>query len=500
MFLSLLFATALAQPIPEPIILHARTRVEVAPNTGRYHAIPKDISLDPKKTALVICDMWDKHWCTGASKRCGELAPRINEVANAARAKGVLIIHCPSDTMDFYKDHPGQKLAQAAPKVEPKVPLERWCKVDEKREGKLPIDDADGGCHGGEKSYKAWTRQHPAIEIKDGDAITDSDEAYFLMRQRSVENVLVCGVHTNMCVLGRPFSIRQMVKQGMNVVLLRDLTDTMYDPAKSPYVSHFTGTDLVVEHIEKYWCPSALGSDIAGGKEFRFKEDKRPHVVMVIAEDEYDADKTLPAFALAHLGKDYRVSTVFQDAKDPTHLPVIGVLDSADAMILYARRKPLKKDDLDVVKRFVTSGKPLVALRTSSHAFTALPKAKIGKGVFQWTTFDTEALGGHYTGHYGKELGTTVKVEKPDHPILKGVPAEGFKSTSWLYKSSPLADGATVLLTGQAGNNPPEPVAWTWERKGGGRVFYTCLGHQDDFKNEAFVGMVKNATDWYLKK
>jgi type 1 glutamine amidotransferase len=300
-----------------------------------------------------------------------------------------------------------------------------------------------------------------------------------------------------MCVLGRSFSIRQMVKQGMNVVLLRDLTDTMYDPAKSPYVSHFTGTDLVVEHIEKFWCPSALGSDLAGGKEFRFKEDKRPHVAIVMAEDEYDADKTLPDFALKHLGKDYRVSTVFVDAKDPTHLPGISVLDQADAMILYARRKPLKTDDLDAVKRFVSSGKPIVALRTASHAFTALPKAKIPAGGEQWLTFDEEVLGCHYTGHYGKELGTTVTVAKPDHPILKGVPADGFKSTSWLYKSA-VADGATVLMTGKAGNNPPEPVAWTWERPGGGKVFYTCLGHQDDFKSEAFVGMVKNAVNWTL--
>ncbi|HEY2784348.1 MAG TPA: ThuA domain-containing protein [Fimbriiglobus sp.] len=498
MFFALL-AVALAQP-PAPLTLHARTREEAAPNTGRYHAIPKDLSFDPKKTALVICDMWDRHWCTAATNRVAELAPRINEVANAARAKGVLIIHCPSDTMDFYKDHPGRKLAQAAPKVEPKVPLERWCKLDDKREGMLPIDDADGGCHGGEKSYKAWTREHPAIEIKPGDGITDSEEAYYLMRQRGIENVLVCGVHANMCVLGRPFSIRQMVKQGMNVVLLRDLTDTMYDPAKSPYVSHFTGTDLVVEHIEKYWCPSALGSDIVGGKEFRFKEDKRPLVAIVMAEDEYDANKTLPAFALAHLGRDYRVSLVFQDAKDPTHLPGIGVLDAADAMILYVRRKPLQKDDMEVIKRFVAAGKPIVALRTCSHAFAAQPKAKLKDGAMQWTTFDEEVLGCHYTGHYGKELGTTVKVEKVDSPILKSVPADGFKSTSWLYKSSPLAAGATVLMTGTAGNNPPEPVAWTWERKGGGKVFYTCLGHQDDFKSEAFVGMVKNAVMWSISK
>ena len=70
------------------------------------------------------------------------------------------------------------------------------------------------------------------------------------------------GVHTNMCVLGRPFGIRQMVNVGMNVVLARDLTDAMYDPREFPYVSHTRGTELVIEHIERFWCPSILGEDL----------------------------------------------------------------------------------------------------------------------------------------------------------------------------------------------------------------------------------------------
>ena len=47
-----------------------------------------------------------------------------------------------------------------------------------------------------------------------------------------------------------------MVYQGQNVVLMRDMTDTMYNPARWPYVSHFTGTDLIVSHIERYVCPT----------------------------------------------------------------------------------------------------------------------------------------------------------------------------------------------------------------------------------------------------
>jgi hypothetical protein len=221
--------------------------------------------------------MWDAHTCPNAAARVGEMAPRVNDFAKAARNRGVLIFHCPSNTMDFYKDYPGRKLAQSAPPVAPLVPLQKWCYVDLTREAPLPIDDSDGGCDCPRTWKKGdpypWTRQNAAIEIQDGDAITDSAEAYNLMQQRGIENVLVCGVHLNMCVLGRPFSIRQMVMQGKHVALVRDLTDTMYNPAMPPHVSHFAGTRLMIEHVEKYWCPTITSTALLGGESFRFHGD-----------------------------------------------------------------------------------------------------------------------------------------------------------------------------------------------------------------------------------
>jgi nicotinamidase-related amidase len=200
----------------KPLALKMRKRVAVAPEVGRYHTLTTPTEWDSNKTAVVICDMWDKHWCPTSTERVAEMAPRMNEVVKAARSQGVFVIHCPSDTMEFYKDAPQRKLAQAAPAVETKRPLERWCRIDSAHESPLPIDDTDGGCDCGEpvKNYRAWSRQIATIEIHEGDAITDSDEAYRLMRSRGIENVIVMGVHTNMCVLGRPFSIRQMVYQG----------------------------------------------------------------------------------------------------------------------------------------------------------------------------------------------------------------------------------------------------------------------------------------------
>jgi len=252
--------------------------VETEPKSGVWHVKETAVQWDPKGTAAVVCDMWDKHWCKGATERVAEMAPRMNEFIRELRSRGVLTIHCPSETMKFYKGTPSRKLAQAAPKVEPKVPLKGWCGLDKTREPPLPIDDSDGGCDDEPrcKEGQPWRREIATIEIKDVDAVTDNAEAYYLMRQRGITNVVVMGVHQNMCVLGRPFSIRQMVYQGQNVVLVRDLTDSMYNSRRRPFVDHFTGNDMVTWHIEKYWCPTITSDQVLGGKPFRFSADTRP--------------------------------------------------------------------------------------------------------------------------------------------------------------------------------------------------------------------------------
>jgi hypothetical protein len=100
-----------------------------------------------------------------------------------------------------------------------------------------------------------------------------------------------------MCVLGRPFGLRNLSKAGKNVVLMRDMTDTMYNSRQPPQVNHFTGTDLIVEHIERYICPTVASAAFTSQPPFRFKEDKRPSVVFLSAENEYNAAETLPVFA-----------------------------------------------------------------------------------------------------------------------------------------------------------------------------------------------------------
>jgi nicotinamidase-related amidase len=270
--------SAAGQTSPEVLDLKVRRLVKPDPGSDLWQQSERPVQWEPKSTAAVICDMWNQHWCKGATERVTEMAPRMNELVARLRDKGVLIIHCPSDTMKFYEDSPGRKLAQAAPKVQAKVPLKGWCSLDSTKEPALPIDDSDGGCDDEPrcKEGSPWKREIDAIEIKPGDAITDSSEAYNLMVQRGLTNVLVMGVHQNMCVLGRPFSIRQMVYQGQNVLLVRDLTDSMYNSRSKPFVNHFVGNDLVTWHIEKYWCGTITSDQVLGGSPFRFKGDASP--------------------------------------------------------------------------------------------------------------------------------------------------------------------------------------------------------------------------------
>ncbi len=266
--------------------LNTRVRVLGAQSGGRYETLLREVRWDSRKTAVIVCDMWDDHWCKGAAARVAEMTPRMDAVLRALRSQGVFIVHAPSTVTDFYKNTPQRRRAQTAPAARPPVPLDTrherwgtcWLYTDPDREPGLPIDDTDMGCDCAVKCAiePPWKRQTAGLHLGDEDALTDSGaELWNLLAARGINQIIFMGVHTNMCVLGRPFAIRQLVKLGLNVVLVRDLTDTMYNSKMAPFVSHFEGTDRVVEHIEKYWCPTVTSADLVGTPAFRFKNDPR---------------------------------------------------------------------------------------------------------------------------------------------------------------------------------------------------------------------------------
>jgi nicotinamidase-related amidase len=262
------------------LVLQARKRTAAGPSNDT-------LRWDARRTAVVVVDMWDDHWCKGAAKRVVELAKAMDPILRSARDRGMFILHAPSSTVAFYKDTPGRKRAQAAPFAKAPAPITSdvrwgtgWCWPDKPREPDLPIDDSDMGCDCATtcEIREAWTRQIDLLHVDPArDAITDDgQETWNLLKERGIENVIVMGVHLNMCVLGRPTAIRQLVRHGLNVVLVRDLTDSMYNHLKKPQVVHHAGTELVVEHVERYWCPSIASTSLGGRAPFRFSDDPRP--------------------------------------------------------------------------------------------------------------------------------------------------------------------------------------------------------------------------------
>ncbi|HMO63665.1 MAG TPA: ThuA domain-containing protein, partial [Verrucomicrobiota bacterium] len=123
-------------------------------------------------------------------------------------------------------------------------------------------------------------------------------------------------------------------------------------------------------------------------------------------------------------------------------------------------------------------------------------------GHAAWPGFDVEGLGTRYEGHFSNRAaeGDPTRVRftagGAAHPVLTGLPAEGFASATTLYRSRELAPGVTPLLVGtcRAGE---EPVAWV-KTGGGGRVFYTSLGGPEDFAEPAFRRLLLNGVLWAL--
>jgi nicotinamidase-related amidase len=508
--LALLALTALpAVAAEDHLALKARSRTRVAGDDGGWQAVERRLEWVPRRTAIIVCDMWDRHWCRGATERVAEMAPRMNEVLRVARARGVLIIHAPSDTMGFYADAPQRRRAQAAPKAAAPVGVNLWRSLNREKEGPLPIDDADGGCNEDPQCTqgKAWQRQIATLEIAAADVISDSgEEIYNVLQQAGIENVIVLGVHTNMCVLGRPFSIRAMVGLGKNVVLMRDLTDTMYNSRRRPFVSHFVGTDLVVEHIEKYWCGSVTSADLLGGEPFRFVADHRPRVVLLIGEDEYLTAQTLPRFAARELTwRGLEPVVVVEDPTGKDRFPGLGAaLREADLVLVSTRRRPLPAGDLRALRAHLEAGRPLVGIRTASHAFAVREPDRgrlAGEGLADWPEFDPEVLGGNYRGHYGPGPVTALSAAAgaPGHVILRGVGLGGFSGHGSLYRSGPLRPGAEPLVMGAIPGQAAEPEAWT-HRFGPcqARVFYTSLGHPQDFEEPDFCRLLRNGILWTL--
>lgn len=278
-----------------------RRRQSPADDAPATHAARLDtVTWEPRATAVIVCDVWDQHHCRNAVDRLGEFAPRIAAVCAVVRERGGTVIHAPSDCMPAYADHPARlrvlELVDRKLPVgfEPAADAAWWCSaLPGELEAEYPLDQSLGGEDDDPARHAAWSAELTALGRNPGmpwktqsklvpidpeaDFVSDrGDEVSRVLASRGVRHVMLVGVHLNMCVLGRPFGLRRMVAAGLDTVLVRDLTDTMYDPAQWPYVDHYTGTDLMIDHVERHVCPTITSDQILGdGRPFTFAGDRR---------------------------------------------------------------------------------------------------------------------------------------------------------------------------------------------------------------------------------
>jgi type 1 glutamine amidotransferase len=223
--------------------------------------------------------------------------------------------------------------------------------------------------------------------------------------------------------------------------------------------------------------------------------DARKKLVMLIAEPEYETARTLPAFAAEFLQKDFRV-VVVEGSMAPGAVAFDGIdeLADADVLLVSVRRRTPPADQLEAIRRYVKSGKPVVGIRTACHAFK-LMKGTPPAGDAEWPEWDAEVIGGNYHNHYHAGSTSTVTAVKADSAILDGVILP-FTSPSTLYTVAPLRAGAEALLMGTIPDQASEPLAWTFTRGDGGRTFYTSLGSPADFQNSSFTRLLRNGIYW----
>lgn len=473
----------------------------------------------PEETAVIVCDVWDLHHCRNAVERLEEFAPRIARVCDSVRAAGGTVIHSPSDCMGAYAGHPARRrvlelVERNLPEgfVAPVPARAGWCSaLSGETTGEYPLDQSLGGEDDEPAAHAAWAAeleragrdpkmpwrsQSSLVPIDAGqDWISDDGaEVARVLAARGIRHVMLVGVHLNMCVLGRPFGLRRIHESGRDVVLVRDLTDTMYDPAQWPWVDHFTGTERMVEHVERHVCPTITSGEILGdGWVFRSARDARPAVALVIAEEEYGSHATLPAFARRRLGKAFRVEEHHVAADDPHSIPGLVRLADADVLLLAARRRGLLPAEKAALERFLAAGKPVVGVRTASHAWE--PREAVA-GRETWAEFDRDVFGIEYAGHFAADVPSALSVTAAGagHPLLAGFPAGGtVPQVGSLYKIAPAGPDTLVLAVGSVPGEPAQPVLTLFTRPDGGRSIYTSVGHADDLARPEVERVLVNA-------
>ena len=253
------------------------------------------------------------------------------------------------------------------------------------------------------------------------------------------------------------------------------------------------------------------------------------HIVLIAGDQEYRSEESIPALAkILETRHGFRCTVLYSinrktgsiDPSTTDNIPGLEALRTADLMVLFTRYLELPDDQMKEIIDYTNSGRPIVGLRTSTHAFNYVkhPDSRYAKYGAQSKDggYGRLVLGETWIAHYGahqKESTRGVIVaEMRDHPILRGVrdiwgESDVYEITTLSGDSRPLVMGQVLL--GMDPSSPPDPgkklmpVAWiktyTGENGKTARVFMTTMGHVMDFKNEGFRRLMVNACFWTMK-
>ncbi|MBN1911713.1 MAG: ThuA domain-containing protein [Pirellulales bacterium] len=250
-------------------------------------------------------------------------------------------------------------------------------------------------------------------------------------------------------------------------------------------------------------------------------------LVFVTGDEEYRSEQSMPALAkIAAARHGFDCTVLFAVNKqngtiDPItydNIPGLKSLDEADLMVMFLRFRRLPEEQMKHILRYVDSGKPMIAVRTSTHPFSYDKDSPLVEWSFRAPKggFGGRVFGQTWIKHHGSHLGTSTRAyvvpRQVDHPVLRGV-AETFWCPSDVYEVLPLRGECVPLVLGEVtdGKSPkgrprknkvPQPIVWTKIYRGPGgksaRVLTTTLGHPQDFQSEDVRRLLINAIYWCL--
>lgn len=283
------------------------------------------------------------------------------------------------------------------------------------------------------------------------------------------------------------------------------------------------------------------------------------HIVFISGDEEYRSEEALPQLAKILSDRyDFKCTVLFaQDPANPgiinpnytKNIPGLEALETADLMVIFTRFRELPDDQMQLIDQYLRSGKPVVGIRTATHAFNFEKGARsnfihysngyAGDSIAWTDGFGRLVLGEKWISHHGQHKHQStrgiVAENARNHPIVNGIPEGGIWGSTDVYgvrlplpgDSEPIVLGQVmnpseafdekdifygmkptdndVAVSNEEGeplNDPMMPIAWTksYQLPGGeeGKVFTSTIGASNDLLIEGTCRLLINGILWAL--